>query len=171
MFGFTFHPTTGASSSVGGCRQVQFLLNSWQMQFLLNTFSKFKLNSITKERIKLTKEEKMSGRGKRRVVRFRRSDKAGVTFPCSKIRRSIKGKGYTTRIGEGVDVYIAAVLEYVATEIFQFAGEYAKDDKRKRIKPKDIYRAIRDDEEMCKLLPHIIIKGGGGRRRVSAPTK
>lgn len=65
------------------------------------------------------------------------------------------------RIGAGAPVYLAAVLEYLAAEVLELAGNAARDNKKTRIIPRHIQLAVRNDEELSKLLSGVTIAEGG----------
>eukprot|EP00834_Sanchytrium_tribonematis_P006881 NODE_552_length_6155_cov_0.827774.p6 type:complete len:113 gc:universal NODE_552_length_6155_cov_0.827774:3461-3123(-) len=65
-----------------------------------------------------------------------RSSKAGLQFPVGRIHRLLRKGNYAQRIGAGAPVYLAAVLEYLQL-------------------------AIRNDEELNKLLGNVTIAQGG----------
>ena len=90
-----------------------------------------------------------------------RSERAGLAFPVGRIHSQLKHGQYAARVGAGAPVYLAAVLEYLAAEILELAGNASRDNKRIRIIPRHIQLAIRNDEELNKLLSHVTIKDGG----------
>jgi histone H2A len=104
------------------------------------------------------------GRGKGKSSASRpvsRSCKAGLQFPVGRIARFLKAGRYAERVGAGAPVYLAAVLEYLAAEVLELAGNAAKDNKKTRIVPRHIQLAIRNDEELNRLLHSTTIAAGG----------
>jgi len=100
---------------------------------------------------------KTSGSGKS----VSRSAKAGIQFPVGRIARFLKRGKYSERVGGGAPVYVAAVLEYLAAEVLELAGNAAKDNKKTRIIPRHIQLAVRNDEELNKLMRTATIASGG----------
>ncbi|KAK6151765.1 hypothetical protein DH2020_014400 [Rehmannia glutinosa] len=90
-----------------------------------------------------------------------RSSKAGLQFPVGRIARFLMAGKYAERVGAGAPVYLAAVLEYLAAEVLELAGNAARDNKKTRIVPRHIQLAVRNDEELSKLLGDVTIANGG----------
>ncbi|KAM0787719.1 histone H2A [Microbotryomycetes sp. NB124-2] len=90
-----------------------------------------------------------------------RSSKAGLQFPVGRIHRLLRRGNYAQRVGAGAPVYLAAVLEYLSAEILELAGNAARDNKKSRIIPRHLQLAIRNDEELNRLLGGVVISQGG----------
>ena len=101
------------------------------------------------------------GKGKASGKSTTKSVKAGLQFPVGRIGRYLKKGKYATRLGAGAPVYLAAVLEYLCAEILELAGNAARDNKKSRIIPRHIQLAVRNDEELNKLLGGVTIASGG----------
>ncbi|XP_063727282.1 uncharacterized protein LOC134854854 [Symsagittifera roscoffensis] len=108
----------------------------------------FRLRYFRKQLAKL-------GLGKVGAKAKTRSSRAGLQFPVGRIHRFIRKGNYAERVGAGAPVYLAAVLEYLTAEILELAGNAAKDNKKSRIIPRHLQLAIRNDEELNKLLLHL----------------
>ncbi|CAK7340662.1 unnamed protein product [Dovyalis caffra] len=110
-----------------------------------------------------TKAAKGAGgrRGGDRKKSVAKSTKAGLQFPVGRIARFLKKGRYAQRLGSGAPIYMAAVLEYLAAEVLELAGNAARDNKKTRINPRHLLLAIRNDEELGKLLQGVTIASGG----------
>ncbi|KAF8780325.1 hypothetical protein HU200_001425 [Digitaria exilis] len=125
-------------------------------------------------------EERMSsaggGRGKPKGTK-------AVTRSPSAASRATSRRASTPN-ASAAPVYLSAVLEYLAAEVrtattrypfrppghfpslyhccFEsFAGNAAQDNKKTRIVPRHIQLAVRNDEEISKLLGAVVIAAGG----------
>ncbi len=129
----------------------------------------------------------MSGRGKSNAsvlaggkIRSKgksRSSRAGLQFPVSRVHRHLRKGSYSERVAGGSPVYLAAVLEvsyftqyktnsfclsqYLSAEILELAGNAARDNKKTRIIPRHLQLAVRNDEELNRLLSCVTIAQGG----------
>ncbi|KAJ9180251.1 hypothetical protein P3X46_008520 [Hevea brasiliensis] len=109
------------------------------------------------------KEKKGAGgrRGGDRKKAVSKSTRAGLQFPVGRIARFLKKGRYAQRYGSGAPIYLAAVLEYLAAEVLELAGNAARDNKKNRINPRHVLLAVRNDEELGKLLQGVTIASGG----------
>ncbi|XP_061554040.1 uncharacterized protein LOC133413548 [Phycodurus eques] len=122
-----------------------------------------KTEKAAKSKVKM--KVKMSGRGKTggkaRAKAKTRSSRAGLQFPVGRVHRLLRKGNYAQRVGAGAPVYLAAVLEYLTAEILELAGNAARDNKKTRIIPRHLQLAVRNDEELNKLLGGVTIAQGG----------
>jgi len=87
--------------------------------------------------------------------------RSGLTFPVHRFARQLRKGGYARRLATGGSIYLTAVVEYIAAEILELAGNTAKDQKKLRIQPRHIQLAIRSDEELNKYMSNVTIANGG----------
>ncbi|XP_057791310.1 probable histone H2A.3 [Salvia miltiorrhiza] len=84
--------------------------------------------------------------------------KGGLQFPVDRIARFLKAEKYVERVGVGAPVYLVVVLEYLVIEVLELADNDAKDNKKTRTVPRHIHLAVRNDEELSKLLGDVMIE-------------
>jgi len=122
------------------------------------TSSSKKSSDTKKEK---SREKGSSDKKSQKAGNKSRSIKAGLTFPVGRLHRHLKEGQFAKRIGVGAPVYLAAVLEYLTAEILELAGNAARDNNKVRIVPRHIMLAIRNDEELNKLLSDVTISNSG----------
>jgi len=89
-----------------------------------------------------------------------RSIRAGLQFPVGRVHVLLKQKS-RMRVGAGAPVYLSAVMEYMAAEVLELAGNASRDNKKVRIIPRHIQLAIRNDEELNRFLKHVTLPNAG----------
>ncbi|XP_067835248.1 histone H2A-like [Heptranchias perlo] len=114
----------------------------------------------------------MSGRrktgGNARAKAKSRSSRAELQFPVSSFHRLLRKGNSAERVGAGAPVYLTAVLEYLTAEILELADNPARDNKKTRIILRHLQLAIRNDEELNKLLGGVTIAPGGMLSNIQA---
>ncbi|GFQ77386.1 histone H2A [Trichonephila clavata] len=83
----------------------------------------------------------VSGHGKGGKVKGKsktRSSRAGLQFPIGRIHRLLRKGNYAQRVVAGAPVYLAAVLEYLAAEVLELAGNADRYTQKTRIIPRHL---------------------------------
>ncbi len=89
------------------------------------------------------------------------SSRCDLIFPVGRCHRFIKQGRYSNSTGVGGAIFMAAVLEYLTSELLELAGEMCLESKKKTITPRHIQLAIRNDEELNKIMCETMIASGG----------
>ena len=79
----------------------------------------------------------------------------GLVFPVGRLNRMMKQGRFSERIGGSSGVFMAGVLEYIASEILDLGGEICDNRKMKTIQPNHLNLAVRGDEELTKLMSKV----------------
>jgi histone H2A len=109
---------------------------------------------------------------KKKRAPVRKQVRAGIIFPVGRSLRTLKNKTGFRRVQTTAGVYATAVVEYLAAELIELAGNSAAENKRKRITPRDITLAITNDDELMQVFdmdPFIV--GGGVAPKASMMLK
>lgn len=90
-----------------------------------------------------------------------KSTRSGLIFPVGRIHRILKQRvSHRNRVGASAAVYCAAVIEYLATEILDLAGNCCRDQSAKTITPKRLQLVIKTDSELDALIKATIPGAG-----------
>lgn len=128
------------------------------------TVNKDKSVPVSKPQVKTNKIVKTKGKGKSINLKKDRVSarvRAGLQFPCSRIARYLRKGQYCPRVGSSAPIYLSAVLEYLCAEVLELSGNASRDNKKQRIIPRHISLAVRNDEELNKLIGNSCISQGG----------
>ena len=115
---------------------------------VLTSKNKLKKNSV--KQVVVKKVSKTSGQ-----------KKAGIIFPPGRIHRLLKHGLYAQRTSKDAAVFIAAVLEYITSEVVEVAGDLTMNDTKVTMTPKHINLGMRSDYELSKLASSMIVSHGG----------
>lgn len=95
---------------------------------------------------------------KKEKKRFRVSDKIGIIFPVSRIRRRLKKEAKYDRFSDTAAVFLTAVLEYMCAEILDVSGTKMKEEgKSRKILPKHLLNGIKGDLELKEFYDSVVI--------------
>ena len=89
------------------------------------------------------------------------AERANVVFAPARCTRLLKQGRYADNVSGSSGVFLAAVFDYLCSEILEIAGNICEQHKMQRIKPRHLQLAIRNDDELAKLMANIMISDGG----------
>ena len=107
------------------------------------------------------KAGKATGKAMTRAKSVTAHERAGLIFSVGRSMRYLRQGRYADRIGRTGAVFMAGVLEYLCNEFMELAGNVAKERNAVIIQPRDIGKAIRNDDELTKLCANIQFTEGG----------
>ena len=87
--------------------------------------------------------------------------KAGLVFPVGRLNRMIRTRRLSPQVSPSAGVFMAAVLEYLCTEVCDLAGNAAHEKKMKTIMPRHLQLSLVNDEDLNKLVAQTTIASGG----------
>ncbi|KIY63504.1 histone-fold-containing protein [Cylindrobasidium torrendii FP15055 ss-10] len=93
--------------------------------------------------------------------RLTKSYRAGLAFPVARVHRKLKNFVQQDHIRIAASIFLTAVLEYLVAEVTELAGNAARDHRKQRIIPRFLQLAIRNDDELDKLLDHVFFPNSG----------
>ena len=94
-------------------------------------------------------------------MRVRQHTRAGLHFSVGRTHKWLKKECAGYDVSPLGAVYLASVLEYLCAEVLELAGNAARDFKKKTIDPRHIMLAVRNDEELDRLLRGVTISQAG----------
>jgi histone H3/H4 len=99
-----------------------------------------------------------------------KATKAQIIFQPSKIRNIVENF-WNNRISDDAIVGLTGIIEYVCLELLELSGNNAIDNKRKTIKVKNLYQAIKYDNELDETTKNINLVFPGMKPFVENPYK
>lgn len=89
-----------------------------------------------------------------------KSQRSGLDFPVGRIRSYMKANT-NKRVSTGAGIFLAAALEYLVAEIMEVSKKVAFDNKKRRITPRFLCLAVKNDKDFDILLNDTVIANGG----------
>merc|ERR1712093_417828 len=87
--------------------------------------------------------------------------KAGLKFSAGVIGGQLKRCRYAKRVSKSAAIYLASAIEYCVSEMLELATKTAAKAKKQTLKPRHIALAVRNDDELNRLLANVTIASGG----------
>ncbi len=103
------------------------------------------------------RESSKTTRSKKRT----KSSRAGVIFPVGRMHRYLQERKDTRRVSALASVYLAAVVEYLVSNVFEHTVKVSIASGGKRIVPRHIQLAVRNNKPLDTLLAKVTIPGSG----------
>lgn len=94
---------------------------------------------------------------------------AGLTFPPARIENTVRSVSPIERVAKLTGLALAAVLEYLAAEILDFASAAAATEKKAHISANHVNTAVGDDQALAALYEGVLLPGGFVTYRAAEP--
>ena len=120
-----------------------------------------KSKNLKKQAKKEPKQSNQKKQTKGNKDKISSSTRAGLQFPVGRIHRYLRNAQQLERVSIAAAVYLAAVLEYLTAEVLELAGNVSNELKVKRITPRHILLAVKNDSELNTLFKNITIPQAG----------
>ncbi|KAM9669189.1 histone H2A-Bbd type 1-like [Dama dama] len=86
-----------------------------------------------------------------RSKRHSRSTRAELQFPVSRVDRLLREGQFANRLSSATPVFLTGILEYLTANILDLAGKEAGANRRIRISPEHVQRALINNENLRRL--------------------
>lgn len=120
---------------------------------------------------KAAPQAKVFSRGPENKKSRSKSQKAGLIFPVARVNKYMKTHSGLKRVGGSSPICMTAVIEYIAAEIVEAAGNKTKSASRKTINQEDMLSAVRLDPDLAKLFAGTSVCVGDKLTKVSESIK
>ena len=87
--------------------------------------------------------------------------RAGLLFSVPRVTKLMRRDRLALTVGTRPAVVMSAVMEYVASEILELAGNVCQEAHKKQLRPRHIMLAIANDEELSKVVSGAIFHESG----------
>ena len=98
------------------------------------------------------KSGKGVGGSTRKKEAVSRTVKAGLKFPVGWANRYLRKWRYGKPVGQWAPIYLAAVIQYIAAELLELAGNAARESNNSVIHSRHVELVLRKDEDLAKLV-------------------
>ena len=91
------------------------------------------------------------------------TNRSGLQFSVPRVLKNMKGNNPNAgakKVQPTAAIYMAAILEYLAAEVLELAGNASRDLRKRTVQPRHLQLAIRGDEELDILIKGTIAGGG-----------
>ena len=73
----------------------------------------------------------------------------------------MRTRKFAPRVGRDAAIFCAAVMEYLCAEVLEVSGDLCKESGKRRLMPRHIELAIRNDDDLARHFQNKTVLGGG----------